>query len=489
MNKVISCTHNSTGQPFPSTHPHLFKNQPTALAVGGFDHTDFEERRMNFAKHMRDDSVAFIQSADKHLMTNDIPYPFRQNSDFYYMTGFKEPGSCLVIEKRDKNNINYTLFVPPKNDNKERWDGARTGAEKVQEVLKINSAPSKDTFALFTKRYDSIYFDPSLSMYNQKKDMNYKLRELIHNVNQDQQGTKLISHRNIMDHLRKIKSNKEITILEKAAEISSHAFKAAMRISKQGISEGHIEAIMEFEARLRGAQRLGYPPVVASGNRANIIHYVFNDQQLQNQDMLLVDAGCEYHNYSSDITRTWPVSGTFSQPQKIIYSAVLRIQKDCIQGLQNGSFNTMRELQTFAQERTMQEVVNFGGLIGRSIFSNQSLIHEIAQLLCPHSIGHPMGMDIHENKPEFYDALEPGMVITVEPGIYIPSELTEDTRLPDEWKQKNMFGIGVRIEDNVLILPNKTAKVLTHQTPKEIEEIEHVMNTKNSNQDLYGDLA
>ncbi|KAL0486619.1 Xaa-Pro aminopeptidase [Acrasis kona] len=402
------------------------------------------------------------------------------------MTGFKEPGSCLVIEKRDQSNINYTLYVPPKNDNRERWDGARTGEEKAKEILKIEAAPSTDLQAIFTKKHDFIYFDPSMSMYNDEKEINHQVRNLIYTVNNGQQRTTLVSHRNILDHLRKIKSDKEVEILEKAAEISSHAFKAAMRLSKQGITEGHIEAIMEFESRLRGAQRLGYPPVVASGNRANIIHYVFNDQLLHDDDMLLVDAGCEYHNYSSDITRTWPVSGTFSQPQKIIYSAVLRIQKDCIEGLKNGVFSTMYELQTFANERTAQEVVNFGGLTNGFIFSNQSRINEIAKILCPHSIGHPMGMDIHENKPDFHEPLRPGMVITVEPGIYIPSELAMDSRLPDEWKGKGMFGIGVRIEDNVLIMPNQTAKVITHQTPKEMEEIEHVMNDEKS---TYEDLS
>lgn len=478
---ALSVTANLCGQPFPRTHPHLFKGDHLdSIAVGGFDKHDFERRRKRFADQMHDNSIAFIQSADRHMMTNDIPYPYRQNSDFYYMTGFIEPGACLVIEKYKSDFVQYTLFVRPKNDYREKWDGPRTGVEKTRELLGMNVLEDKLALKLLEENdYSHIYIEPSMDQYNDPSEKNYEIRHKISEYLRKNKNCKGYSHRRIMDELRKIKDVKDVAMLEKAALISSHAFKAAMSSTRPGLSEAHIEAILEFEARLHGAQRLGYPPVVAGGNHANIIHYVMNNQILNENDLLLVDAGSEYHGYSSDITRTWPVSGKFSKSHRMIYEAVLRIQMACIQELQRGNFKTMQDLQNFSVQRTRDEIYNLGGFSSSFIRSHSQQVQTITELLYPHSIGHPMGMDIHENLPKFEQQLTPGMVITVEPGLYIPKEMEHDDRLPASWHDYNIFGIGVRIEDNILITSDG-ARVITKDTPKTIEEIEHIMADRKS---------
>ncbi len=469
-NYATTVTTHLTGQPFPKTHPHLFDKQD-AVAVGGFDKTDFQERRFRFAEQMYDDSIAFIQSSDRHLMTNDIPYPYRQNNDFYYLTGFNEPGACLVIQK--SKTVTCKLYVRPKDDYREKWDGPRTGVLNTQKYLGIDVDEDKNAIQHLrsNQTFAYVYVEPSMTQFNNPEDNNLSIRSRISEFIQSNKKTTLVNHRNIMDHLRKIKSPKDVAMLLKAANISAHAFQAAMVATKPGVSEAHIEAVLEFEARLRGAQRLSYPPVVAGGNRASIIHYVLNNQVLDSNDMLLVDAGSEYYNYSSDITRTWPVSGRFSKPQKLVYEAVLRVQESCIEAIRNRQVQSLPELHRFSVERTKEEIQEFGGF---SMFSRSQIAH-VTEALYPHSIGHPMGMDIHEDFPRG-EKFVPGMCVTVEPGIYIPHELVEDSNIPvDHYKQLGLFGIGVRIEDDILIT-EKGIRVLTKDTPKTVEEIEYLMN-------------
>jgi Xaa-Pro aminopeptidase len=470
-----SITATLTGQPFPKSHSHLFSNKSNddAIAVGGFNRDDFMQRRIRFASKMRSNSIAFVQSSDRHMMTNDIPYPYRQNNDFYYLTGFNEPGACLIIQKSRNDEVHFKLFVRPKHDYREKWDGPRTGVAKAQEYLGIDTDVDKNAQNyLKSGGFSFIYVEPALAQFNTPDDNNHEIRQQIGQHARSNNVT-IMSQRHIMDELRKIKDSKDVAMLDKAALISSHAFKAAMVATKPGISEAHIEAVLEFEARLRGAQRLSYPPVVAGGNRASIIHYVLNNQTLSKDDLVLVDAGSEYHNYSSDITRTWPVSGRFTKSQKIVYEAVLRIQESCIRELSNGSLRSLKELQDFSVQQTKEEIQNFGGF---TLFGTQ--IQAVTELLYPHSIGHPMGMDIHEDFSH-NEAFKPGMVVTVEPGIYIPNELRDDKRIPSLWGDHGLFGIGVRIEDDVLITKNG-ARVLTRDTPKAMDEIEYLMNSGTS---------
>ena len=237
-----------------------------------------------------------------------------------------------------------------------------------------------------------------------------------------------------------------------------------MRSTKPGMSESHIEAILEFECRLRGGQRLAYPPVIASGNNANTMHYVQNTQILKDGDLLLIDAGCEYFQYPSDITRTWPINGKYSKVQHELYEAVLRVQKKCIENCKPGI--NFIELQNIAIKSIGEELINLGIC---SSSTNENHLNKMIGKLYPHNIGHPLGQDIHEEEPNFNIKFQPGMVVTIEPGIYIPNDLEG---IPNEFK-----GIGIRIEDNILITKEGNEN-LTFETPKEIEEIEKIISKK-----------
>lgn len=407
---------------------------------------------------MKNKSLAFVPSNMTTIMTNDIPYTYRQNSNFYYLTGFIEPCSLLVIEKSQQGEVKYSLFVRPNDAHKELWDGPRCGVEKSSEIFGfINHTFSIEEFTksdFLFKDFDALYFDTEASL-----EINQKIQTAF-----SQQGVKIpkemYKNQDIINHLRCFKSENEIKIFKKVCDISAEAFISAMKCTKPGVSELHIEAILEFESRIRGAQRLAYPPVVATGNNGNIMHYVQNTQILKDGDLLLVDAAAEYHNYPCDITRTWPVNGKFSPNQRKVYEAVLRIQKACIELCKPGM--TFSKIQDFTVEKMKEELIKIG-------VCNRFNVGKLVGEIYPHNIGHPMGMDIHEEEPSYNSQFKPGMIVTIEPGIYLSNA---NKLIPEEFK-----GIAVRIEDDVLITENGH-EVLTKNTPKEIEDIEELMKDK-----------
>lgn len=407
---------------------------------------------------MKNNSVALIPSNMTTIMTNDIPYTFRQNSNFYYLTGYLEPESILLIEKSGNGDLKYSLFVRPNNAHKELWDGPRTGIKTSSELFEFENTFSIEDFSksdFLFKGYDYLFLDTEAST-----EFNSKVQEAF-----SQKDVKIPKefYRNsdIMNKIKCFKSKNELNIIRKTCDISADAFISAMKCTKPGLSELHIEAILEFESRLRGAQRLAYPPVVATGNNGNIMHYVQNTQILKDGDLLLVDAAAEYHQYPCDITRTWPVNGKFSKNQRKVYEAVLRIQKQCIEqcGKPGMSFS---KLQEFTVELMKEELLNLG-------VCNRFNIGKLVGELYPHNIGHPMGMDIHEEDPTYNAEFKPGMIVTVEPGIYLSKY---NQSIPEEFA-----GIAVRIEDDVLVTENGY-EVLTKNTPKEVDEIEELMKDK-----------
>ena len=319
--------------------------------VKGFTLSEFQKRREKFSDLMMKNSIAIIPSNMTTIMTHDIPYTFRQNSNFYYLTGFMEPTSILVIQKME-NKVSYILFVRPKDFNRELWDGARCGVEKANQIFGVEDTRSIDLFETefkFPNALNNLYYDNTAS-----SEINSKVSRLIEKNQISFQ--EFINNNTIFDVIKSRKSDSEIQILKETADISAEAFKIAIKKTKPGMTEAQIEAILEFESRMRGAQRLAYPPVVASGNNANTMHYVQNTQILKDGDLLLVDAGAEYYQYPSDITRTWPVNGKFSEAQKDIYEAVLNIQKKCIEKCEPGI--TYNELNQIFKQISYQELIN-----------------------------------------------------------------------------------------------------------------------------------
>jgi len=258
--------------------------------------------------------------------------------------------------------------------------------------------------------------------------------------------------------LRLIKSPAEQEMMKKAGAISAQAFREAMKRSKYLQTEHQLDAIFEYEVRMRGAQRLAYPPVIASGIRNNTLHYIQNDNILEKGDLILSDAGADYFYYTADITRTWPVSGKFSLAQKTVYEEVLNVQYGCLEFLKD-SLKEQKQVSLSDVHRESRRLMTIA-------LKNLKIPAKKLDVLYPHSIGHFLGMDTHDTPTvTSHTSLKPGMIVTVEPGLYIPHE---DDIHPD------FRGIGVRIEDDVLITPSGHF-ILSKDTPKEVSEIESLM--------------
>jgi len=378
------------------------------------------------------------------------------------------------------------LFVQDKNGKEEQWGGPRSGVHAMRELLNGESEEMSDLQVESLDKFEMVMShllmqtldkDQAITLHmDPKKDQAITQRVIDAAGGHDRFATSesdaklnrkvlVLLPNDLLAALRSIKSEQEVAILKRTAEISNQAFRSAMSATRPGMSEAHLEAIMEFQSRLLGAQRLAYPPVVATGNNANVIHYVRNTSQLLDGQLVVIDAGAEYNLYPSDVTRAWPVNGKFNSAQRMLYEAVLDVQKSTIsyleQQIKKGKDMSIRKIHDYSVQETNRHIVDTLGL--------KPVNKQIMGALYPHTIGHPLGMDIHEDVPIWDQKLKPGMVITIEPGIYIPS----DSGHLVGTSNRDLLGNGVRIEDNVLITANGI-EVLTKAIPKEIDEVEEV---------------
>eukprot|EP01100_Stratorugosa_tubuloviscum_P013649 TRINITY_DN6983_c0_g1_i1.p1 TRINITY_DN6983_c0_g1~~TRINITY_DN6983_c0_g1_i1.p1 ORF type:complete len:534 (-),score=182.09 TRINITY_DN6983_c0_g1_i1:64-1620(-) len=467
------------GQPLPSTHP--FKLNSNEITIG-ITKDEYIERRKKLLNKLPLNSLVLLSAAPVPIMTFDIPYFFRQNTDFSYFSGFLEANAFMMLEKYSEKESKYTLFVPPRSPERELWDGARLGADRAisflgaDEAFEIsaNYSPKVQTV---TGDLGKIINDIILNAYNKSNSIfidDYFLNLPI--VQQFNSEKKLYSIKSHCQQLRLIKSEAEQKLMRKAGQIGGSAFCEVMSSLKYGppsnassfrppntLFESDIQAKLEYECKIRGASSLSFPPVVANGSRALTLHYITNDMTLNHGDLVLVDGGCEYAGYNSDITRTFPVSGKFSTSQRKLYDAVLRIQLACIEAIKPGT--TLQYLNQLSFKLAAEELVRLG-IVNVNI---QSLLNnwQIVRKFYPHSIGHWLGMDVHDTDSiSGSEILTPGMCITCEPGLYIPDspEITEEFR-----------GMGIRIEDDILITSTGN-EVLTSSVPKHADEIESLMN-------------
>ncbi|HIC12936.1 MAG TPA: M24 family metallopeptidase [Sulfurimonas sp.] len=416
---------------------------------------EYVKRRSALVKKLKRHSITILLSAKAQQRSNDTEYPYRQNSNFYYMCGFKEDNAALVIVKKDKNSKTY-LFVQKKDELLELWTGKRLGKKEAKAIFNVDAVFTMDKFdkqitELFKDKL-SLYFD--FTMKDERVD---QLREL---------GSNLLCHYNIshkVGELRLCKSNAEITLIKKALSITKEAHHLAMSKAKNLNSEDELQAEIEYVFKKRGAYSDAYTSIVACGNNANTLHYIKNDEKLQNNKLILIDAGCEYDYYASDITRTIPVNGKFTQAQKELYSMILSVEKEIIRMVKAGVMRT--DLHTKSEELLCEGLISLGILKGdvKKLIKKKKL-----KKYYPHGIGHWMGLDVHDTGP-YKDTkgkeipLLAGMVMTVEPGIYIPED---DTSVP-----KRFRGIGIRIEDDILVTKD-ACENLSNEIFKEIEDIE-----------------
>lgn len=420
-----------------------------------------------FMRRMDHNSVAIIPSAREATRSNDTHFRFRQDSDFLYLTGFEEPESIAVIAPgREKK---YTLFVRPRDPAQEIWIGKRAGVEGARGEWGADEAfPIED----FDEKLLEVLDGAEILYYrlgvNEELDKQLIAKiASVRTLNRKpiQIPQTIVDPATIVHEMRVLKSDDEIEFMQKAADIAAEAHVEAMKAVKPGMMEFEIEALVERVFRQKGASGPAYTSIVGGGANATVLHYVENKDELRDGELLLVDAGAEYKGYASDITRTFPVNGKYTPAQREIYDLVLKAQMACVDMVRPGT--THEQLKQHSIEVLTEGMVELGLLKGEP---KQLIDDKKYEQFYMHGLGHMLGIDVHDVGVYYVDkksrALEPGVVMTVEPGIYIAPD-TKD--IPEKY-----LGIGVRIEDDVLCTSNGP-RVLTTKVPKDADEIEAIM--------------
>lgn len=428
---------------------------------------EYQERRRTLAAKLPPDSIAIIPGAEEILRNGDSHYRFRQDSDFYYLSGFNEPEALLLITS-GKASKSF-LFNRPRDKDHEQWTGKRLGQEEACRILAVDGAYSihelDNQLPNFLAGKKAVY-------YSLGRHPAYELRIL-----QALQGLKKQARRGtkapetlgdlepLIAEMRLIKSAAEIALMRRAAEISVAGHLRAMKACKQAVNERQLEAELFYEFIRRDCQSVAYNPIVAAGANACILHYTDNDQPLKGQELLLIDAAGEFENYAADITRTFPINGHFSAEQKVIYELVLKAQRVAMDSIKPG-------LIWGAIQETIVAILTQGlcelGLLKGKV--DELIKAEAYKPFYMHNSGHWLGLDVHDSGAyqidDTYRPLKAGMVLTIEPGLYIsPAIAGVDSR----W-----WNIGVRIEDDILVT-EKGYENLTASLPVEVAEIEALL--------------
>ena len=427
-----------------------------------------------FMKRMEPDSVAIIGSAREATRSNDTQYRYRQDSDFLYLTGFDEPEAIAVIAPSHPSQ-KLTLFVRPRDPEREIWDGRRSGVEGARKEYGADAA------------FPISEFEEKLSdLLNGATNLYYRIGngnpELDETIVRQIRGLRAAGRRGksapqavidtaaITHEMRLFKTEEEIEWMQRAADIGAEGHIEAMKRVRPGMQEYEIEALVEYVFRKQGASGPAYNSIVGGGANATVLHYINNDAVLRDGDLLLIDAGAEYRGYASDITRTFPVNGRFTEAQRDIYDLVLSAQMACVERVRGGE--NVDDLKNYSIELLTEGMVRLSLLQGEP---KELIKEEKYKQFYMHGLGHFLGLDVHDvGRYHIKDEarrLEPGMVMTVEPGLYIAPD-TKD--IPEKY-----LGIGVRIEDDVLVTLDGN-RVLSSKAPKQIEEIEELMASARS---------
>ncbi len=430
-------------------------------------HSEFQKRRKKLMDMLGDDSIAILPTAPEKTRNRDVQYRYRPDSDFFYLTGFAEPEAVMALIP-GRGQGEFILFCRERNAEQEIWHGARAGLEGA-----CNNYGADDAYPItdmddilpgllenrariyYTMGNNAVFDQRVLSWVNQVRG---KARSGVHAPEQ------FVSMNHILHDMRLYKSRREISLLRKAAAISANAHIRAMKSCRPGMMEYQIEAELMHEFMRQGAHSAAYPSIVGSGANSCVLHYIDNTRELKDGDILLIDAGAEYECYASDVTRTFPVNGEFNSPQRSVYELVLAAQLAAIDAVRPG--NHWAQPHDAAVEVLTEGLVALGILKGKL----QTLIKEKAySRYFMHKTGHWLGMDVHDvgeyKVGEEWRMLEPGMTMTIEPGLYFP---------PQKGLGRKWWNIGVRIEDDVLVTKSGH-EVLSREAPKSIAEIEALM--------------
>lgn len=429
---------------------------------------EFARRRKTLMSQMEPDSIAIIPAALEKVRSRDTDYPFRQDSDLYYLSGFAEPRTVLVLIP-GRAHGEFVMFVRDRDPEREIWDGYRAGPEGACAGFDADDAfpidDIDDILPGLIEGRERVY-------YAMGKDSEFD-RQVMDWVNTIRAKVRsgatppgeFLDLNHILHDMRLFKSAAELRIMREAGEIAARAHVRAMKLCKPGLMEYQLEAEILHEFGMSGARAPAYNTIVGGGRNGCILHYVENDAPLKNGDLVLIDAGCELHCYASDITRTFPVNGKFSAEQKALYEVVLAAQLAAIEAVRPG--NHWNDPHNATVRVITEGLVELGLLSGDPA---ELIAREAYREFYMHRAGHWLGMDVHDvgdyKVGGEWRVLEPGMVLTVEPGIYVSPD---NERVAKKWR-----GIGIRIEDN-LVVTKEGHEILTSGVPKSVAGIEALM--------------
>jgi Xaa-Pro aminopeptidase len=428
----------------------------------------FAERRSRLATLLGPRSALVLASPPERLRNGDVQYKFRQDSDILYLTGFDEPGTVVVL-RPDHPSTPFVMFVRPRSPADEIWTGRRAGTEGAVARFGADAAfPIADLEAKVPEILSGV--EDLHVAFGHDEDWDARVLRVLGRMRAaERRGqrapVRLVDARLTLHEMRLFKSAAEIAQLRRAAEITAQAHISAMRAARGGVGEHEIEALIDYTFRRQGGTGPGYPSIVGGGANAVILHYVENSSALEEGKLLLIDAGCEVvGGFTADVTRTFPVGRPFSPAQRRVYQAVLDVQMAAIEAVRPGA--TIDAIHSQVVEQLTQKMVDLGLLEGEVPALIEKGAHKPFYM---HRTSHWLGLDVHD--VGFYSIegaarpLQPGMVLTIEPGLYI----AEDAAAPAELR-----GIGVRIEDDILVTATGYEN-LTQSTPKSIAELEAIV--------------
>jgi len=430
--------------------------------------TEFKRRRRQLMRMMGKDSIAILPTAKEQTRNRDVVFPFRADSDFHYLSGFDEP-EALIVLLPGRAQGEFLLFCREKDPAKEMWDGYRAGLEGAVEQYGADDAfPFSDLDEILPgllEQRERVFYAMGCS-----SDFDRRVSDWVNQVRTKARAgahapTEFLALDHFLHDMRLYKSRVEQALMRKAAKLSAAAHKKLMQTCKPGDTEYQLASRFSHHCQSAGAAELAYPSIVGGGNNGCVLHYVENKDVLNAGDLVLIDAGCEVDCYASDITRTFPVNGTFSEPQRLLYQLVLDAQLAAIDKVRVG--NHWNDPHDAAVKVLSKGLIKLGLIKGTLA---KALKNGSYRKFYMHRTGHWLGMDVHDVGDYKIDGhwreLEPGMVLTIEPGLYIP--------LGSKGVAKKWQGIGIRIEDDVLVTKDDP-DVLSRDAPKSVEAIEALM--------------
>lgn len=451
----ISAAEMQFGQPIHETHPHILNH---GELTPGITALEYAHRRSRLASRLPRDAIAVLAAADVKYRAPGIFYEYHQDPDFFYLTGFTEPGALAIVANDGSGDSHvFHLYVREKDPKAELWDGARSGTQAAMDIFNADETGDiervRDILPAIMSNATEIYTD--IKTVNSTQSA---LSRYLFGVSGDNEAiTKLVDPekfrplRPILHELRVFKSESEVVNMRRAGRASGRAFTESMR--KPFSTEKGLSAFLQYQFKAQGCDGSAFVPVVAGGRNALGIHYTRNDDILRDGQLVLVDGGGEYGGYISDITRTWPINGKFSAPQRDLYSVVLNVLRACVSLCGESAGLSLDRLHSIAENNLKEQLTQLGF----------DVTGDAMGLLFPHHLGHYIGLDVHDSAgyPRYVN-LKAGQCITIEPGIYVPDD--------DRWP-KSFRGIGIRLEDSVCV-GDDSPVVLSAEAAKEVEDIE-----------------